>query len=95
MALQSNRSALLIPCDCPHFHFDRAMRFNSSVISRMLASNSRSKRIAALSLISVRSGLACGKAFLFAGLCNVCAMPSEKNGVTKFETLIGMIGGMT
>src|SRR5437879_7095721 len=36
------------------------MRFNSSVISRMLASNSRSRQVAAPSLISVRSGSACG-----------------------------------
>ena len=39
------------------------MRFNSSVISRMLASNSRSRRVAARSLISGRSSSGCGKAF--------------------------------
>src|SRR6267143_1535385 len=47
-----------------HFHFDRAMRFNSSVISRIWASNSRSRRVAASALINVRLGAACGKAFV-------------------------------
>ena len=31
--------------------------------------------------------------FLLAGPSNVRAVPSEENGVTKLEVLIGMIGG--